>query len=88
MVTLALPQLDDGLFNVLVATDLSRLELLTLAPRLYTGTISQARGIKTTVASRVSVSAVASTWLELDGETYQSQKASYSILNQALDILC
>jgi YegS/Rv2252/BmrU family lipid kinase len=81
-------KLDDGLFNVLIVKDISRLELLTLAPRLYTGTISKARGIDVKVASSVSISAVSPTYVELDGETYPAERAEYSILNQALDILC
>ncbi len=80
-------KLDDGLFNVLLAKDLSRSELLTLAPRLYTGTISRARGIQTATASQVEISCSSKVWLELDGETYSTKQAKYSILKQALSIL-
>lgn len=81
-------KLDDGLFDVLLAKDLTRAELLTLGPRLYSGTISKARGIQTTVASKVSIECNSSVWVELDGETYPSKKSQYSILNQTLDVLC
>lgn len=79
--------LDDGLFDVLLMRDLSRATLLTLAPRIYTGTLAKVQGVSFYKAKAVRVSSGDSVWLELDGETYQAHGADYRLLHQALNVL-
>lgn len=79
-------QLDDGLLDVLLIRDLTRVQLLTLAPRLYTGSISHVSGISLYTAKTCEVTSTHKRWLELDGETYYTSFARYSILHNVLPL--
>lgn len=80
-------KLDDGLLDVILIRDLSRTQLLTLAPRLFTGTLSSVPGISLYTAKEAKLTAQKKLWLELDGEAYQTQSVGYSVLDKALSLL-
>jgi diacylglycerol kinase family enzyme len=80
-------KLDDGLLDVILIRDLSRAQLLTLAPRLFTGTLSSVPGISLYTVKTAQIVAQKKLWLELDGEAYHTQSVQYSVMDKALSLL-
>jgi diacylglycerol kinase (ATP) len=67
-------QLDDGKLDVVVVDYRPVWRVLMDAPRLFSGTVSQVRGVSTTRASRVSISADALLTYHVDGEPHIGQR--------------
>lgn len=80
-------KLDDGLFDVLIVRDLSRLQMVSMAPTVYSGSVAEVEGVTTSVAKEVTLTSDEMLWIELDGETYQSKSVRYTIMPHALNIL-
>jgi YegS/Rv2252/BmrU family lipid kinase len=61
-------RLDDGLLDVVIAETSSALQAVTQVPRLFTGTIMQARGVSLVRGRHVSIEANEPLCLHVDGE--------------------
>ncbi|HEY0711346.1 MAG TPA: diacylglycerol kinase family protein [Polyangia bacterium] len=81
--------LDDGLFDVVVVGDYSRMEVLRRIPRIYAGTHITLEHISSARARRVEVAPVAGSRpipIELDGETPGFLPATFEIVPRAIGL--
>ena len=84
-------QPDDGLFDLSITSEVSRLRILTLIPLFLRGTQATQSEIRTSQASRVSVQAIRGFLpVHADGETIctHGDRLSVEILPRQIDILC
>lgn len=79
-------QLDDGLLDVVVATDLSTPELLAAVPRLYSGTHLKLPKVSATRGRRVTVTSEHPLPVHLDGEVAGTLPVTLEILPGALRV--
>ena len=84
-------QSDDGLFDLTIAAEVSRLRILTLIPHFLRGTQSTQREIRTAQACHVTVRALqGSLPIHADGETISTDtdQLSVELLPAQIDVLC
>jgi YegS/Rv2252/BmrU family lipid kinase len=74
---------DDGLFDVLLIGDVSKLDFLTTAPKLYVGKHLGHPKVELLRGSRVTVDAGVALPLEADGEVLGTTPAQFEIIPQA-----
>ncbi|HEY0709094.1 MAG TPA: YegS/Rv2252/BmrU family lipid kinase, partial [Polyangia bacterium] len=81
--------LDDGLFDLVVVGDYSRMEVLRRIPRIYAGTHTTLEHISSARARRVEITPVPGSRpipIELDGETPGFLPATFEILPRAIGL--
>ncbi len=78
--------LDDGLFEIIVLRDFSKLNLLVTLPRVYTGTHLKNPRINCTRGKKVTISNGSRALLNLDGEQPGSAPAEIEILPMAINL--
>ena len=84
-------KLTDGKFDVVTVGDLSALEIMTSAPRLYLGSHLSMSKVSHTLAQKVVVRAAnrdEEIALEIDGELPGRLPATFQIIPQALSVRC
>lgn len=79
--------LDDGLFDVIVIGDTSRLEVLANVPRIYRGTHLSHPKVDEYRAKEVQIKAQERMLLQADGELVGEAPATFQIIPQALRVL-
>ncbi|MEW6338195.1 MAG: diacylglycerol kinase family protein [Acidobacteriota bacterium] len=80
-------RLDDGLFDVVLAGELTRAPIAVLLPRLYVGRHLGSRHVRHARASRVTVRPLAPLPVfDMDGEPYDSCEAEFTVLPAALRV--
>lgn len=79
--------LDDGLFDVIIVGDTSRLEVIANVPRLYRGTHLSHPKVDEYRAREVRVKAQERMLLQADGELVGEAPAAFQIIPQALHVL-
>ncbi len=80
-------RVDDGMFDVVLAGDLSRAQIAALLPRLYIGLHLGSRHVRHARAARVTVRPLAPLPVfDMDGEPYASCEAEFHVLPAALRI--
>ena len=79
--------LDDGLFDVIVIGDASRLEIVANLPRIYRGTHLSHPKVDEYRAREVRVQARERMFLQADGELIGEAPATFQIIPQALHVL-
>jgi len=77
---------DDGLFDVLTIGDVTKLDFVTTAPKLYRGTHLSHRKIDLVRAKVVSVDAAERLPIELDGEQVGTTPARFEVVPGALRV--
>ena len=75
---------DDGAFDVVLIGDVSKLDFVTTAPKLYSGRYLSHPKVELLRSSRVSISAAAPLPLEVDGEPIGTTPARFEIVPSAL----
>ncbi len=80
--------LDDGKFYVAIGEDMSRLEFLSLVPRVYKGTHINHPKVKVYEAQTVEISSDAILFIEAEGETVGTAPATFNIYPRAVNFLC
>jgi len=75
---------DDGLFDVLLIGDVSKLDFVTTAPKLYRGTHITHPKVEILRSSFVEVDADATLPIETDGELVGATPARFEIVPRAL----
>jgi len=78
--------LRDGLFEVMVAGDVNKLELLQAIPKLYRGVHRTHPKIKIEKAAEVTVESLERIFIQADGEFVGEGPACFSVLPSALNI--
>lgn len=78
---------DDGIFDVIVLGDLSKLEVLMNLPRLYRGTHLKHKKVSEHRAREVKVEAKERMFLQAEGELIGEAPATFSMLPQVLRVL-
>ncbi len=84
-------EMDDGLFDLCIASAVSRLRILTLVPHFTKGTQATQKEIQILRASRITVTALeGSLPAHLDGETLckEGQKVEVELLPRKIEIVC
>jgi diacylglycerol kinase family enzyme len=79
-------QPDDGLFDVLVIGDVTKLDFATTAPKLYRGTHLAHPKVELLRSASVSVDAPGRLPIELDGEQVGTTPARFEIVPRALRV--
>jgi len=79
--------LDDGLFDVVVIGDTTKLEFIANVPRIYRGTHLSHPKVDEYRAREVRVQARERTFLQADGELIGEAPATFQIMPQALHVL-
>jgi diacylglycerol kinase (ATP) len=79
--------LDDGLFDVIIIGDTSRLEIVVNVPRIYRGTHLSHPKVDEYRAKEVRVKAQERMFLQADGELIGQAPATFQIIPQALHVL-
>lgn len=79
---------DDGLFDVVVLQELSKWELIALAPRLYSGKILSLPGIKYFRTPELTVESDEDVLVNLDGEQPGTTPVEFRIVQRAINFKC
>jgi diacylglycerol kinase family enzyme len=79
--------LDDGLFDVIIIGDTSKLEVIANVPRIYRGTHLSHPKVDEYRAREVQVQARERMFLQADGELIGEAPATFQIIPQALRVL-
>jgi diacylglycerol kinase (ATP) len=77
---------DDGLFQVIMIGDVTKLDFLTTSPRLYSGKYVSHRKIEMLTSATVAVDAAEPLPLELEGEPIGTTPVRFAIVPQALRV--
>ena len=77
---------DDGLFDVVVIGDITKLDFVTTAPKIYRGTYLAHRKVELLRSRTVSVDAAERVPIELDGEQVGTTPARFEIVPGALRV--
>lgn len=80
-------RLDDGLFEVVVVGDVSKLDVLANTRRLYQGTLAEHPKVKTFKARTVELASEEEVLIDLDGELVGRLPARFQILPQKLSVI-
>lgn len=75
---------DDGAFDVVLIGDVSKLDFVTTAPKLYSGRYLSHSKVELLRSSRVSIDAAEQLPLEVDGEPIGTTPARFEIVPSAL----
>ena len=75
---------DDGAFDVVTIGDVTKLDFLTTAPKLYSGSYLAHPKVELLRSSAVAVSSAEPLPLEVDGEPIGSTPARFEIVPSAL----
>jgi diacylglycerol kinase (ATP) len=75
---------DDGVFDVVLVGDVSKLDFLTTAPKLYSGRYLSHRKIEPLRSTTVSIDAAEPLPLEVDGEPIGTTPARFAVVPSAL----
>jgi diacylglycerol kinase (ATP) len=75
---------DDGLFDVVTIGDVTKLDFVTTAPKLYSGRYLSHQRVELLRSATVSVSAAEPLPLEADGETVGTTPARFEVVPAAL----
>lgn len=78
--------MDDGLFEVVILKELSKWEVLSLMPRLYSGKLLMQPGVEHFRAKTVTVESSEEVLLNLDGEQPGKAPVTFKVLPQAIKI--
>lgn len=81
-------RLDDGLFDVIIIQAMSRPKMLVSLPRLYKGSHLSLSEVLTCRGTQVSIHTVDRVRLDMDGEQPGFLDAEFSILPQAIPLIC
>jgi YegS/Rv2252/BmrU family lipid kinase len=77
---------DDGLFDVVLIGDVSKLDFLTTAPKIYRGGHVRHRKVEVLRSTRVRVDAPSPLPIEIDGEQVGTTPATFAIVRDALRV--
>ena len=77
---------DDGLFDVVLIGDVNKLDFLTTAPKLYSGTYLAHPKVDHVRSAMVEIDAVAPLPIEVDGEPIGTTPARFEVVPAALRI--
>lgn len=78
---------DDGLFDVVTVGEVSRTELLLNVRRLFDGTLTQYRKVKSARAASVRVDALPAAKVEADGELLGETPVTFSVVPGAVRVV-
>jgi diacylglycerol kinase family enzyme len=79
-------QPDDGLFQVILIGDVTKLDFLTTSPRLYSGKYVSHRRIEMLTSATVAIASGEPLPLELEGEPIGTTPARFAVVPQALRV--
>jgi diacylglycerol kinase (ATP) len=79
-------QFDDGLFDVVLIGDVSKLDFVTTSPKLYTGGHVHHPRVEVVRSALVTVDAAEALPLELEGEQVGTTPARFEVLPRALRV--
>ena len=82
-----LAKIDDGVFDIIILGDLSKLELLQNFPKIYKGTHLSYHKIIRYVGKSIKVTCQEKALVELDGEQPGTIEAEYQILPQCIKVI-
>jgi diacylglycerol kinase (ATP) len=80
-------RLNDGLFDVVVVGDVSKLDVLTNTRRLYRGTLAEHPKVTTFKACAIELASEQEVFIDLDGELVGRLPARFQILPQKLSVI-
>ena len=75
---------DDGVFDIVLIGDVTKLDFVTTSPKLYNGGHVRHRRVEVVRSAQVAVEAASPIPLELDGEVAGATPARFEILPRAL----
>lgn len=81
----ALP--DDGLFDLTLIKDLSKLAVIASIRRLYNGTIGEHKRVITMVGKKIRIESAPPVFLETDGESLGHSPFEFEIIPQSLRVI-
>jgi len=80
-------KMDDGIFDIIIFGDLSKLDLIRSFPLIYDGKHLSHPKLKCYRGSRIKVNSCGKGLIEVDGEIPGSDDAEFELLSKALEIL-
>jgi YegS/Rv2252/BmrU family lipid kinase len=81
-------KVDDGLFDIVIIEGLPKWNLITFAPKLYSGKILSSPGVRHLQAKVISIESDQECLVNLDGEQPGTVPVEFSILPQAINFIC
>jgi lipid kinase, YegS/Rv2252/BmrU family len=78
---------DDGLIDVTVVPGISKLKFARNLPRLYKGTVYEAKEISHTRAKTLEISAEPASFVEVDGESVGTSPITVSVIPAAIKVI-
>jgi len=79
-------KLDDGLLDIVVLNNVSKLELLSIVPRTYSGTYIRHPKVVTSLVKSVKIRSLERFYVEADGELIGEGPVSFTVLPAALTV--
>lgn len=78
---------DDGLFDITIISNMSKVEMILNMPRLINGSFTKNKHVQTFKVKKVEVTAVTYSYIETDGETVGQTPVDFSILPRAINMI-
>jgi YegS/Rv2252/BmrU family lipid kinase len=87
MLAAPLASLEDGLLDVVILNNVSKIELLSMVPQIYQGTYIKHPKVNTYSAKKIEIKSSERLFIEIDGELVGEGPVSISIIPKALSIV-
>lgn len=81
-------QIDDGMFDVIVVSAVSKVRFLSDFPKVFSGTHVRSDGVETLKTPGISISASQSLTVYADGDPLTELPATFHVLERALPVIC
>lgn len=81
-------EIDDGMFDVIVVSAVSKVRFLSDFPKVFSGTHVRSDGVETLKTPGISISASRSLTVYADGDPLTELPATFHVLERALPVIC
>ena len=81
-------EIDDGMFDVIVIHDVSKLRFLSDFPKVFSGSHVRSEGVETLRTPGISISASRPLTVYADGDPLTELPATFHVIERALGIIC
>lgn len=80
-------KLDDGMFDICLVSEMSRLQILRLFPKYMKGLHRELKQVSFFKAKKVNIESEANLCLNIDGEIITARKINFEILESAINVI-
>ena len=79
---------DDGLLDMTIIGNISKLEVVKKINDLYDGSFIKHKKIDTYIAKKINIESTPNSHLEIDGESVGKTPAEFGIIKKAVNVYC